>query len=98
MFPFLKPRSRRRAPHRLLTKQVTKVLRSRAKATRAAVRQGSRAARHTTKAVKVAKAEQISRAPGRFIEVDGVKVHYIVRGKADPWSWFMATGRWPRIS
>src|ERR1041385_7956937 len=82
----------RRAP-RLMDKQATKALKSSAKITRAAVRQGdktvqkaSKAVRASTKAVKAKEAEQIRRPRplGRFVEVDGVRVHYIARGKGRP--------------
>src|SRR3954470_11270013 len=82
----------RRAP-RLMAKQATKALKSSAKVTRAAVRQGnktvqqaSKAVRASTKAVKAKKAEQTRRPRplGRFVEVDGVRVHYIARGKGRP--------------
>src|SRR3954452_4967805 len=82
----------RRAP-RLMAKQATKALKSSAKITRAAVRQGnktvqqaSKAVRASTKAVKAKKAEQTRRPRplGRFVEVDGVRVHYIACGKGRP--------------
>src|SRR4051812_5120297 len=74
-----------------MAKQATKALKSTAKVTRAAVRQGNKAAqqtnkavRQTTRAVKALQAEQTSRPPGRFVVVDGVRVHYIARGKGRP--------------
>src|SRR3954464_5775357 len=79
----------RRAP-RLMAKQATKALKSSAKITRAAVRQGnktvqqaSKAGRASTKAVKAKEAKQTRRPRplGRLVEVDGVRVHYIARGK-----------------
>src|SRR3954467_3538118 len=82
----------RRAP-RLVAKQTTKALKTTVKATRAAVRHGSKAVQHTSKAVQQTKkamqaleAEQTRRPrpPGRFVEVDGVRVHYIARGKGRP--------------
>src|SRR5829696_592635 len=80
----------RRAP-RLIAKQATKALKSTVKVTRAAVRQGnkavqqtSKAVRRTTKTVKALQAEQTSRPPGRFVEMDGMRVHYIARGKGRP--------------
>src|SRR4051795_3125058 len=82
----------RRAP-RLMAKQATKALKSSAKITRAAVRQGnktvqqaSKAVRQTRKAVQALEAEQVHRPRplGRFVEVDGVRVHYIARGKGRP--------------
>ena len=84
LFPRINRRASRRAPHRLAAKRVAKVLRSAAKATRAAVRQGGKAVRRTSKAVKDLRAEQTHRPPGRFVEVDGVRVHYIARGKGRP--------------
>src|SRR5829696_5455636 len=80
-----------RRSSRLMTKRATKVLKSMVKVTRAAVRQGnktvqqtSKAVRQTIRAVKTLEAAQTSRPPGRFIVVDGVRVHYIARGKGRP--------------
>src|SRR3954469_19696176 len=74
-----------------MAKQATKVLKSTAKVARAAVRRGnkavqqtSKAVRKTRRAVKAAEAAETRRSPGRFAEVDGVRVHYIVRGKGRP--------------
>jgi pimeloyl-ACP methyl ester carboxylesterase len=44
----------------------------------------SKAVRRTTRAVKTLEPELTSRPPGWFIEVDGVRVHYIARGKGRP--------------
>ena len=83
-------RASRRAP-RLIAKQAAKALKSTVKVTRAAVRQGNKAVqqtnkavRRTTRAVKTLESEQTSRPPGRFTVVDGVRVHYIARGKGRP--------------
>jgi len=80
----------RRVP-RLVTKQATKAFKSTVKATQAAVRHGnnavqqtSKAVRQTRKMVKAIKAEQTHRPPGRFVEMDGVRVHYIARGRGRP--------------
>src|SRR3954449_5819032 len=82
----------RRAP-RLMARPVTKALKTTAKVTRAAVRQGTKAVQHTGKAVRQTRkavqaleAEQVHRQRplGRFVEVDGVRVHYIARGKGRP--------------
>src|SRR4051794_38033690 len=74
-----------------MAKQATKALKTSAKVTRAAVRHGNKAAQQTSKAVretrrtvKALEAEQVRRPPGRLVEVDGVRVHYIVRGKGRP--------------
>ena len=83
MFPYVKRRSARRVP-KLLSSHLTKLLRSTAKATRIAVREGSKAARQTSKAVQALQAEQARPPPGRFVEVDGLPVHYIARGKGRP--------------
>jgi pimeloyl-ACP methyl ester carboxylesterase len=48
------------------------------------VREGGKAVRQTGKAVKVLQAEQASSPPGRFVEVDGLRVHYIAKGKGRP--------------
>jgi len=60
------------------------LLKSTVKATRTAIRQGEKVARQTTKALRAVKAERPRRAPGRFVEIDGLRVHYIVRGKGRP--------------
>src|SRR3954471_19789746 len=80
----------RRAP-RLMAKQAAKALKTSAKVTRAAVRHGNKAAQQTSKAVQATRkavkalgAEQGHRPPGRFVEVDGVRVHYVARGKGRP--------------
>src|SRR3954464_1278160 len=76
-----------------MAKQATKALKTTAKVTRAAVRQGTKAVQHTSKAVRQTRkavqaleAEPIHRPRplGRFVEVDGVRVHYIARGKGRP--------------
>src|SRR5215213_8975779 len=80
-----------RRSSRLMAKQATKALKSTVKVTRAAVRQGnktvqqtSKVVRQTTRAVKALQSEQTSRPLGRFVVVDGVRVHYIARGKGRP--------------
>ena len=92
MFSRLIRQASRRAP-RLMAKQASKALKTSAKVTRAAVRQGTKAVQHTSKAVRQTRkavqafeAEQVHRPRplGRFVEVDGVRVHYIARGKGRP--------------
>lgn len=82
-----------RRTSRLLAKQATKALKSTLKSTRAAVRHGNKAVQQTSKVVrqtsKAVKGLEIAqtrrpRSPGRFVEVDGVRVHYIARGKGRP--------------
>jgi pimeloyl-ACP methyl ester carboxylesterase len=76
-----------------MAKQATKALKTSAKVARAAVRHGNKVVQHTSKAVRQTRkavqaleAEQVhrSRPLGRFVEVDGVRVHYIARGKGRP--------------
>src|SRR5215212_2908097 len=76
-----------------MAKQATKALNSTVKTARAAVRHGnkavqqtSKAVRASTKAVQALEAEQTRRPRplGRFVEVDGMRVHYIARGKGRP--------------
>src|SRR3954469_21950783 len=76
-----------------MAKQATKALKTSAKVARAAVRHGNKVVQHTSKAVRrtrkavqALEAEQVHRPRplGRFVEVDGVRVHYIVRGKGRP--------------
>jgi pimeloyl-ACP methyl ester carboxylesterase len=82
LFPYVKRRKPRGASN--LSSQLTKLVRSTAKATRIAVREGSKAVRQTGNAVKALQAEQVRRPPGRFVEVDGLRVHYIARGRGRP--------------
>src|SRR3954471_18915229 len=76
-----------------MTKHASKALKTTAKVTRAAVRHGTKAVQHTSKAVRQTRkavqaleAEPVHRPRplGRFVEVDGVRVHYIARGKGRP--------------
>src|SRR5215203_5762483 len=74
-----------------MAKHATKALKSTVKVTRAAVRQGnkavqqtSKAVRETRKAVRALEGEQTPHPPGRFVEVDGLRVHYFVKGKGRP--------------
>src|SRR5688572_12710925 len=76
-----------------MAKRATKAVRASAKMTQAAVRHGNQAVRHASKAVQTTRsamqaleAEQTRRPrpTGRFVEVDGVRVHYIARGKGRP--------------
>jgi pimeloyl-ACP methyl ester carboxylesterase len=83
VFRYAKRRKAKRAP-KLLSQHFTRLLRSTAKVTRTAVRQGAKAARHASKAVTALQAEEATRPPGRFVEVDGLAVHYIARGKGRP--------------
>ena len=76
MFPFFMPRSARQAARRG-AKQATKALKATAKATRAT-------ARRTTSAAEALRVRPARRALGRFVEVDSVRVHYIVRGRGRP--------------
>ena len=92
MFSFM-PRSARRAARRSVT-QATKLLSATTKATRQAdkairdadklVRQGRKTVRAARKAVKALTPEPIRKAPGRFVEIDGARVHYIARGRGRP--------------
>ena len=80
----LKRRSLLRPARRRVASPLAKLLKSAVKATRTAIRQGEKVARQTNKALKAVKAERRPRAPGRFVEIDGLRVHYIARGKGRP--------------
>src|SRR5215207_7346494 len=70
-----------------MAKQATKALKSSAKVTRAAVRHGNKPVQQASEVVRAStKAVQTHRPRplGRFIGVDGVRVHYIARGKGRP--------------
>lgn len=83
MFPPIKRRVSKRAA-RHAASNVTKLLKSTVKFSEAAARQGRKAVRQAGKAAKALQAEQTSRPPGRFVEVDGLRVHYIARGRGRP--------------
>ena len=76
MFPFFMSRSAQQAARRGV-RQATKVLKATTKATQATARQAAR----TAEALQV---RPVRKAPGRFLEVDSVRVHYIVRGRGRP--------------
>jgi len=97
VFRSIQGKSARRASRRLLTKGAKTVLRSTAKIARTAIRESGKAAHRAAKvadragkaaqqAVRAAeaRAEPARRPPGRFVEADGVRVHYIARGKGRP--------------
>ncbi|GJD53363.1 Haloalkane dehalogenase [Methylobacterium crusticola] len=66
---------------------VTKLLRSGAELTGAAAREGRKAARQVGNAVTVMRAApgaDAARPSGQFVDVDGLQVHYIARGKGRP--------------
>src|SRR5205085_2296722 len=44
------------------------------------------------------RAEQENPAAGRFIDIDGVHLHYVERGQGPLWCFCMAMARWCRIS
>ena len=80
-----------RRTSRLMAKQAAKTVKATTKATRDAVRHGNKAvqqtakaARTTRRALKAIEAEQVHRPPGRFVEVDGLRVHYIARAQGRP--------------
>lgn len=61
-----------------------KLLRSSAKITRAALRQSAAVARRTSRALKAPEIASAGRPRGRFVDVDGLRVHCIVRGRGRP--------------
>lgn len=92
MFSLL-PRSAQRAVRRGAS-QAAKLMSATTKATRQAnkavrkaekvVRQTKKTVRATTKAVKALKPAPARKAPGRFVEIDGARIHYIARGRGRP--------------
>ncbi len=96
MLPFDPMRRTRRLVRRSLTrttrqvtKQVTRSIEDAAKdATKAVTRSVKRTVRHTEKAVGAALAssgpETVRKPPGRFVTVDGLPVHCILRGRGRP--------------
>lgn len=92
MFSLL-PRSAQRAVRRGAS-QAAKFLSATTKATRQAnkavrkaekvVRQTRKTVRASSKAVKALKAEPARKAPGRFVDIDGARIHYIARGRGRP--------------
>ena len=83
LFPPIKRRMSQRTARRVAS-NVTKLLKSTVKFNETAARQGSKAVRQARKAVKTLQDEQTSKPPGRFVEVDGLRVHYIARGRGRP--------------
>ncbi|WP_407526921.1 alpha/beta fold hydrolase [Methylobacterium oryzisoli] len=83
------PASRRKAARGStgVAKGVAKLLKSGADLTGAAAREGRKAARQLGRAVtagRASAAEETTRPSGQFVEVDGLQVHYIARGKGRP--------------
>src|ERR1700712_3508619 len=83
LFPPIKRRVSQRTARRVVS-NVTKLLKSTVKLSETAARQGSKAVRQAGKAARAPKEDQTSKPPGRFVEVDGLRVHYIARGKGRP--------------
>src|ERR1700712_984654 len=83
LFPPIKRRVSQRTARRVVS-NVTKLLKSTVKLSETAARQGSKAVRQARKAVRTLQDEQTSKPPGRFVEVDGLRVHYIARGRGRP--------------
>lgn len=83
MFPRLTKRASRRLS-RQVTSGVTKVLRSSIKLSEIVAREGRKTVREARRTVKALGDERDRTAPGRFVEVDGMRVHYIARGKGRP--------------
>ncbi|WP_236960721.1 alpha/beta fold hydrolase [Methylobacterium durans] len=83
MSPLVSRRATRRAVRRFST-GLTKILKSSAKLSEAAAREGRKTVREARKAVKALAEEPATRVPGRFVTVDGLRVHYIARGKGRP--------------
>ncbi|WP_026190658.1 alpha/beta fold hydrolase [Methylobacterium sp. WSM2598] len=61
-----------------------KLVRSTVKAAHTAAKQPTKVVRQTRHMLKALEREPSSRPPGRFVDVDGLRVHYIVRGKGRP--------------
>lgn len=76
MFLFLTPRRTKKLARRA-TSQASKLLKSVAKAPRLAVPASSRAPKRP-------RPEPAPKPPGRFVEINGLRVHYIVRGRGRP--------------
>ncbi|GEO97712.1 alpha/beta fold hydrolase [Methylobacterium haplocladii] len=84
MFPFGTRRSAKRAVRRGAA-QLTKLLTATAKPPRTAVRTKPKVgAPKTGSAVRARKTEASRKAPGRFVEIDQLRVHCIVRGRGRP--------------
>lgn len=67
-----------------LPRDLGKLLRSSAKLTRAALKQGAAVARQTSAALKTPEVPSRGRPRGRFVTVEGIRVHCIVRGRGRP--------------
>lgn len=89
MLSTAKWRASKRASRRVssgVTEAVAKLLKSGAKLTGAAARQSHKAARQAGRAMTLTRArgDEATRPAGQFVEVDGLQVHYIARGKGRP--------------
>lgn len=73
-----------RSASRQMTSGIAQILKASVKLGEATARQGQATVRTAKKAAKALTAEPVDRAPGRFVVVDGVRVHYIARGKGRP--------------
>ncbi|HMO31281.1 alpha/beta hydrolase [Enterovirga sp.] len=76
--------SRRFRSFPALTPGLGKLLRSSAKLTRAALKQGAAVARQAQAVVKTPEVSSAGRPRGRFVQVEGIRVHCIVRGRGRP--------------
>ncbi|KAB1072746.1 alpha/beta fold hydrolase [Methylobacterium planeticum] len=83
MFPLLNRRLSRRAA-RQVSSGVTKLLKSAAKLSETAARKGGAVVRQARAGQRALEAEQVSRPSGQFVDVDGLQVHYIARGRGRP--------------
>jgi pimeloyl-ACP methyl ester carboxylesterase len=91
LFPLLNRRLSRRAVRQVtsgvtqVSSGVTKLLKSAAKLSENAARKGGTVVRQARAGGRAAlREEQASRPSGQFVDVDGLQVHYIARGRGRP--------------
>ncbi|WP_245516766.1 alpha/beta fold hydrolase [Methylobacterium segetis] len=83
MSPLVRRRASRRAVRRL-SSGLASILKATVQFGEAASRQGQKTLREARKTVKPPREAAPGRAPGRFVEIDGLRVHYIARGRGRP--------------
>jgi pimeloyl-ACP methyl ester carboxylesterase len=83
LFPRLNRRLSRRAV-RQVSSGVTKFLKSAAKLSETAARTGGTVMRQARTGGRAPAEEPVSRPSGQFVDVDGLQVHYIARGRGRP--------------
>ena len=72
------------APRPLVRRRAATSAKLVTKATRKVVRQAERSVRQAARTAKSLAVDAVRKAPGRFVEVEGARIHYIARGRGRP--------------